>query len=115
MNSESDSDWDSMSEAPPIPANNSGHVNTKYPPPVVNDKQTVNKISSQQHLTSDSTPTAQQSQAECRERANIIAKQAALQHQLQKSKPNLENSFQVDQKPAPGHAGLTKKGPRTLV
>ena len=111
MNSGSDSDWDSMSEAPPIPANNSGLVNTKHPPPVVNNKQTVNKIKSQQHLTTDSTPTTQQSQAECRERTNIIAKQAALQHQLQKSKPNLENSFQVDQKPAPGHAGLTKKGP----
>ena len=70
MNSDSDSDWDSMSEAPPITCNKAIDNNTKYPPPLTNNPEARNKMKSQK-----SHP--QQTHAE---RTNIITSEAMVNH-----------------------------------
>ena len=80
MNSDSDSDWDRMSEAPHITNTSAIDNLNKYPPPLANNPETRNKINSQRHSNSHT----QQAQTYDMERANIIAQEAAVKHQ-----PNL--------------------------
>ena len=61
MNSD-ESDWDSMSEAPPIPNNQLENTTTKYPPPAPTTQDTRNRINSQQHLSRSSRPAPTQGQ-----------------------------------------------------
>ena len=74
MNSDSDSDWDSMSEAPPITNNNAIDNN---PSPLKKNQETRNKINSQQHFATHSNS---QTENYDREKANIIAQKAAVKH-----------------------------------
>ena len=50
MNSDTDSDWYSMSEAPPTTNNKAIDVIDKYHPPLTNNPETRSKIHSQQYF-----------------------------------------------------------------
>ena len=85
MNSDSDYDWDSMSEAPLVTEKKSIDGNTKYPPPPLgNNSETRNKIDSQAHLVTNSNSHTQQSENNQRELANIIAQEDAVKQHIKK-------------------------------
>ena len=90
MNSDTDSDWDSMSEAPPTTNNKSIDVIDKYPPPLTNNPETRSKINSQQYSKSHT----QQTQNYDKESAKIIAQQAAVKHHSRYNQQNMEQRVQ---------------------
>ena len=96
MNSDSDSDWDSMSEAPHITNNKSMDNNTKYPPPQGNNTETRNKINSHQHLVTHSKSHTQQSENDQRESKSINDQKAAVKQHLRNNQQYLEHRTQND-------------------